>query len=160
MNFQQILIAFFNYALPIVAILVSVLVYIDTRKVNRFQNRLNEIDEKLKKIELEEKEKERNDATKACIEARLVNISNNNHRMKFWNSGKAIAYNINFICSVENRPIVMKDKVPYEFLESGKSFEEIALISMSTPAKFKITTIWNDKDGQEYSKEQIVSISS
>ena len=44
--------------------------------------------------ELEEREKEKENATKACIEARVYNISKGKYALKIWNSGKAKAYRI------------------------------------------------------------------
>lgn len=153
---------FFNYlsqyVFPTVAVVLSILSYRDSRKANKVQDRLNEVEEKLKKYELEEKEKEREEATKACIEARIMNISKDKYILKVWNSGKATAYNVDFIIPEEVEDMIWRDKVPYEFLESGKNFEEHVLVHMDTPNKFKITTTWTDSKGVSNSKEQIVTI--
>lgn len=110
------------------------------------------------KYELEEKEKEREEATKACVEARIMKISKNNYEMKIWNSGKATAHSVDFIIEDEYKWMLRRDKVPYEFLESCKSFEEVVLVYNNSPNKFKVTTAWKDKEGVKYSKEQIVTI--
>ena len=93
---KEISINLIQYGLPIIAIILSILSFIDSKKANRLQGRLNQVEERLITYELEEKEKEREEATKACIEARIVKISKNNYRMKIWNSGKATAYNVDF----------------------------------------------------------------
>jgi hypothetical protein len=88
----------------------------------------------------------------------MVKISNGNYRLKVWNSGKATAYNVDFKTEVMDKGIIRRDKVPYEFLEPGKSFEEIVLVHSGTPNKFKMTTIWTDKQKNPCSKEQILSL--
>lgn len=158
LQFKELLIDVVKYAFPTIALLLSLLSFIDSRKANKVQKRLNLVEEKLKKYELEEKEREREESTKACVEARVIKISKGNYKMKIWNSGKAIAYNVNFIIPEEYRGIVWKEKVPYEFLEPNKSFEECVLVHSGTPNKFLVTTTWEDNQGISYSKEQIVTI--
>lgn len=155
LKFKVVFIDLVKYGLPILAICLSILSYRDSRKANRVQERLNKVEEKLKLYELEEKEKERQEATKACVEARIVNISKGKYRMKIWNSGKSTAYNVDYEVPAEYKVIILRDKVPYEFLESGKSFEEHV---MNTPNKFKIITKWSNKEGMFFSKEQIVTL--
>ncbi|QBP43180.1 hypothetical protein [Paenisporosarcina antarctica] len=158
LQFKDFFIDLVKYGFPAVALGLSILSYKDSRKANKVQDRLKEVEEKLKKYELEDKEKEREEATKACVEARIGRISKGKYKMKVWNSGKATAYNVNFNIPEECEEVVRRDKVPYEFLESGKSFEEHVLVDFETPNKFKVTTTWMDKQGSPYSKEQIVTI--
>ena len=149
---------FVTYALPIVAIILSVLSYVDSRKTNKFQQRLSLLEEKLKTYELEEKEKERAEATIACVEARIVRLTRNNYKMKVWNSGRATALDVNFEVPDELDRLVTKDKVPYEYLESNKSFEEHVIVYDQMPRKFTVITRWTDDNGNKCSKEQIVTI--
>lgn len=147
-----------RYGFPTIAILISILSFKDSRKANKVRDRLNEVEEKLKSYALEDKEKEREDASKACVDARIVNISKNKYKLKVWNSGKATAYNVDFEIPSEYNGIIWRDKVPYEFLEPGKNFEEHVLVHMGTPRKFTITTTWKDEQGTKYSKEQILTV--
>jgi hypothetical protein len=157
-QFKEVFIDLVRYGFPTAAIVLSILSYIDSRKANKVRGRLNEVEEKLKKYELEDKEKEREEETKACVEARIMNISKGNYRMKVWNSGKATAYNVDFQIPSEYKGIVWRDKVPYEFLEPGKNFEEHVIVHSGTPNKFKVTTTWEDKQGIPYAKEQILTV--
>jgi len=158
LKFKDFVIDFVKYGFPTIAIVLSILSFKDSRKANKVKERLNKVEEKLKKYALEEKEKERVEATKACVEARVINISRGSYKMKIWNSGKATAYNVDFEIPEEYNAMVWRDKVPFEFLEAGKSFEEHVLVHYGSPDKFKITTTWTDKEGNPYSKEQIVTI--
>jgi hypothetical protein len=157
-DFKGFFIDLVKYGFPTIAILLSMLSYRDSRKAKRIQDRLNYIEEKLKKYELEEKEKQREEDNKACVEARVMNISKGNYRLKVWNSGKATAYNVDFEVPEELKRFVFKEKVPYEFLEYGKSFDEHVLVHMGTPSKFIVKTTWTDKQGVLFSKDQIVTI--
>lgn len=158
LELKEIFIDVVKYGFPTLAITLSILSFRDSRKARKVQERLNRIEEKLKQYELEEKEKERAEASMACVEARIMNISRGKYVMKIWNSGKVTAYNIDFKIPEEYSGIVWKDKTPYEFLEPGKSFEEIVLVHSGTPSKFKVTTIWTDIENNPFTKEQFVSI--
>ena len=158
LKFKEFFIDLVQYVFPTIALIMSIFSFIDSRKASKIQDRLNEVEEKLKMYELEEKEKEREEATKANVEARIMKISKGKYKMKIWNSGKSTAYNVDFKVPEECKGMVLKQKVPYEFLETGKSFEEIVRVYYGTPDKFKVTTTWINKEGHEYSKEQIVSI--
>ncbi|MEF2097300.1 hypothetical protein V3595_22025 [Bacillus sp. CFBP9009] len=158
-QFKEIFKDLVAYGFPAVAIALSYLSFRDSRKANKVQDRLKEVEEKLKKYELEDKEKEREEATKACVEARIIKIAKGKYRMKVWNSGKATAYNVDFKVHEEQiKGMIRRDKVPYEFLESSKNFEEYVLVHGGTPNKFKVTTTWTNEEGVPYSKEQIVTV--
>lgn len=158
LKFKEFFVDLVQYGFPTIALIISIFSFRDSRKAGKVQDRLNEVEEKLKKYELEEKEKEREESNKSNIEARVVRISKGNYKLKIWNSGKATAYNVDFNIPEEYKTMIWRDKVPYEFLESGKSFEEIVLVHGGTPDKFKVITTWNNKHGDKNSKEQIVSI--
>lgn len=158
LQFKLFFIDFVRYGLPTIALILSILSYKDSRKANKIRKRLTDIEEKLKNYELEEKEKEREEASKATVEARIVEISKRNYKMKVWNSGKATAYNVDFIIPEEAQGTIWRDKVPYEFLETGKGFEERVMVYDGTPNKLKITITWTDIEGTPHSKEQLLTI--
>lgn len=62
---------FVNYGIPIIALLISILAYIDSKKVSKVQLQLNKVEEELMQYKLEEKKKELEESTKACVEARV-----------------------------------------------------------------------------------------
>lgn len=158
LKFKNVFIDLVRYGFPTIALVLSILSFKDSRKANKVRDRLNMVEEKLKKYALEEKEKERIEASMACVEARIMMISRGKYKMKIWNSGKATAYNVDFKIPEEYKAMVWRDKVPYEFLEAGKSFEEHVLVYNGTPNKFNVITTWADQHGNPYSKEQIVNI--
>ena len=146
-----------GYGVPFIAIAISIASFHESRKVNKVQLRLNEMEEQLKKYELEEKEKVREAANKSIVEARIYNVSKGKYKLKIWNSGQVEAYDVDFQVPDELKGMVFKDKVPYEILESGKSFEEHIIRYMGMPSKLTIKTVWKDVNGELHEKEQIVS---
>ena len=97
---------------------------------------MNQLEEKLKIYELEEIERRRKDANRTDVEARIIEFSKNDYRMKIWNSGQATAYDVDIEVPDECKGIVWRNKVPYEVLESGKSFEERVIVYDTIPTKF------------------------
>jgi len=158
LQFKESFIDLVKYGFPTIAIILSILSFIGSRRTKKVQDRLSNLEEKIKNYELEKIEQERKEASLSCVEARIINISKNNYSMKIWNSGKATAYNVDFQVPEECNGMIWKEKVPFEFLESGKNFDERVLVFGSSPDKFKIITIWTDENGTPYSKEQMVSL--
>jgi hypothetical protein len=157
MEIREVIDTFIGYVVPFIAIAISIFSFHESRKVNKVQLRVNEMEEKLKKYELEEIEKVREAANKSIVEARIYNVSKGKYRLKIWNSGQATAYHVDYEVPGDLRNIVMRDKVPYEILEAGKSFEEHIVYFMGMPSKLTVKTMWEDADGKQYEKEQIVS---
>lgn len=157
MEIKEIIDAFIVYVVPLVAIALSIVSFHDSRKVNKVQLRLTEMEEKLKKYELEEIEKEREAANKSTIETRIYNVSKGKHRLKIWNSGQATAYDVDFEVPEELKGLVFRDKVPFEVLEPGKSFEESVIYYNGMPPKFTVKTTWKNASGEKCEKEQLVT---
>lgn len=155
-NIKEIIIDLVNYGLPILAFLGSMLSLFMSRKANKLSNRVMEIEKELKEIQLEKIHKELEDLDKSCIEARIIKESRERYKLKIWNSGKATAFDVDFD-EKNDTNIICRDKVPYEFLESGKSFEEIVILTFGMKDKFILKTKWKDKSGKEYEKDNIIS---
>lgn len=150
------------YIMPIAAVLVSVIALIKSNKCTQVQVKLSEMEQKLqeydlalKKYELEKIEREVNREKKACVEARIIKISQGKYKLKVWNSGDVTAYNIDVEIPSEYNIILMKDKMPFEYLEPGNGFEEHVVVHQQSSRKFKIICKWEDKNGEQHFNEQI-----
>jgi len=157
MEIREIIEVVIGYVVPLVAIVLSIFSFHDSRKINKVQLRLNEMEEELKKYELEKIEKEREAVNKPVVEARIYNVSKGKYRLKIWNSSQATAYDVDFEVPEEMKGLVFKDKVPFEVLEPGKSFEEHIVYYNGVPSKFTVKTIWKNKNGDQQEKELLVS---
>lgn len=143
------------YVMPIAAFLLSLLALYKSNKVNKMERQLKEYDLRLKEYELEKIEKQKNEKKEACIEARIVKISSGKYKIKVWNSGTAPAYNVDYDIPLEYQIILVKRVTPFEILEPGQNFEEHVVIHMQSENKYKVVTTWEDKDGNEFEKEQL-----
>ena len=157
MEIREIIEVVIGYVVPLIAIVLSIFSFHDSRKVNKVQLRLNGLEEKLKKYELEEIEREREAANKSIVEARIYNVSKGKYRLRIWNSGQATAYDVDFEVPEEMKGLVFRDKVPFEVLEPGKSFEESVIYYNGMPPKFTVKTTWKSKNGDQQEKELLVS---
>lgn len=143
------------YVIPIAAFLLSFIALIKSNRVTKIEGKLKEYDLKLKEYELQKIEEEKNKKEEACVEARIVKISKGKYKIKIWNSGQAIAYNVDYDIPNEYQIILAKRVTPFELLPPGQNFEEYVIIHMQSESKYKVVTSWQDEDGNEFSKEQL-----
>ena len=139
-----------------VSLLIAVIALIKSSKAEKLQNRVNEMEIKIKEYELERITKEKEEASSSCVEARVISIGSGKHRLKVWNSGKATAYNV--IAKFDGNPnliIMDREKQPYDELEPNKSYELVLVAHMGSSSKFRIITEWTDADGKKLTKSQM-----
>ena len=77
-----------------ISLLVAVISLYKSSKAQCLQNKVNELELKIKQNELDRIAKEKEDAVLACVEARFITVGKGKHRLKVWNSGNATAYNV------------------------------------------------------------------
>lgn len=152
------------YIMPIAAFVVSVIALKRSNKCLEIRMQLSDVERKLQKYELALKKYElhkiyetENQEKRACIQARIYNISKNKYKLKVWNSGNTTAYNIIVDIPTEFGIILFKDKMPFEYLNPGKSFEEKVLIYVGASPKFKVISTWENQEGEKFSNEQLES---
>lgn len=164
-NAKEVIKDLVNYGLPLAAFIVSIVSLKRSNKSQEVKIKLSAVETQLQKYELELKKymlkeiaEEEDKKDQACVEARLIHIAAGKYKLKIWNSGKATAYKVDFDVLEKDSLVISKTKEPYEFLDSGKNFEETAFIHLSSSPKFKITTRWEDSSGKQFSKENLCSI--
>lgn len=140
-----------TYLVPVAALVVS---FISLRR----SNKISKLEEKIKQYEVDKIEAEKSKIPEAEISAHIAKIGMNKYKLKIWNSGDATAYNVNCDIPAEYGIVMLKDKVPYEYLEPKDSFEENVVISYGSSSKFRIITYWEDEQGVEHSRELLSSI--
>lgn len=77
-----------------ISLLVAIISLFKSSKAQRLQNKVNELELKIKQNELDKIAKEKEDSVLACVEARFITVGKGKHRLKVWNSGNATAYNV------------------------------------------------------------------
>lgn len=141
-----------------VSVIIAVISIIQSSKAQKLQNKINELDTKIKEYELEKIEKEKTEASSSVIKARAINVGKNSYRLKIYNAGNTTAYNISAQISNEYRVMLINDKMPFEELEPQNGFDEVLIVHMGSAHKFKVELTWQDKDGNEHKDEQFCSI--
>lgn len=139
-----------------ISLLVAVIALIKSSKAEKLQNRVNEMEIKIKEYELERITKEKEESESSCVEARIVTIGKGKHRLKVWNSGNTTVYGVT--ARFDGNPgiiIVSKDKQPFDELEPGKNYELVVIPYGQHASKFKIITEWTDLGGKKQSKSQM-----
>ncbi len=141
-----------------ISVIIAVIAIIQSSKAQKLQNKINELDTKIKEYELEKIEKEKTEASSSIIRARAINVGKNNYRLKIYNAGNTTAYNISAQISSEYCVMLINDKMPFEELEPQNGFDEVLIVHMGSARKFKIELNWQDKDGNAHKDEQFCSI--
>ncbi len=147
-----------TYIVPLVALLLSIISLYKSVKGQNLQDRVNELELKIKQYEVAELDKKKTQAELACVEARVIKISSGNYRLKVWNSGQATAYKVTASIDKDANLTITDSKMPFDFLDAGKNFEELLFVQFGTANKFKITIEWEDASGKAYRKEQMGSL--
>lgn len=132
-----------------ISLVLAVISFFISVKSQNLQNKVNEIEYKLKKYELNEKEMQ------ACVEARIIHEFKGKYKVKVWNAGNSAAKNV--VASWDNSVGVFffdNDKMPFEVLEPQKSFELPIITYDGSPSKLQIKTAWEDGNGEKKEKIQ------
>ena len=139
------------------SLLVAIISIMKSSKAQKLQNKVNEIELKLKEYELDKVTKEKEAANSALVQARIIRMGKGNYRLKIWNSGGGTAHNVTAKFEDDPNIIVMDlDKLPFEELEPNKSFELILIVHFGSAHKAKVLTEWDNTDGFHNSKSQMV----
>lgn len=139
-----------------ISLLVAVISLFKSSKAQRLQNKVNELELKIKQNEIDRIAKEKEDAALACVEARFITVGKGKHRLKVWNSGNVTAYNVTARFDGDVGILIMdQDKQPFEELEARKSYDLILVTHMGSASKFKIITEWTDASGKQHTKTQM-----
>jgi hypothetical protein len=137
--------------ISIVAIIVSIFVFVRQNKYEKVQNKLNE-------MQIEELQKEKAEKTRSNISAKVVNLGQNNNLIRVCNTGGIKAENIDIVLSGDfDWSIVDRKKLPYEFLEPGLNFDIRFVTSLRSKRMHKVQIKWKE-NGKEKEKETILSI--
>lgn len=139
-----------------ISLLVAIISFFKSSKAQHLQNKVNELELKIKQDELDKIAKEKEDAEFTCVEARFFTVSKGKHRLKVWNSGNATAYNVSARFDGDVGIMIMdQDKQPFEELEARKSYELVLITHMGSASKFRIVTEWTDSKGNHKTKTQM-----
>lgn len=150
-----------NWGSLLIAALSLILAFISlvkSSKAQKIQNKMNELELRIKEYDVEKMETERAEKNYSCVEARIIKISRDKYKMKIWNSGKVDVRNVDVKLEGVQTKLFANDKLPYQELTVGKSFEISIMVYMGMAQQFRAITSWIDSDGTPQEKNQVVSI--
>ena len=144
----------------VISLLVAIISLIKSSDAQQLQNKVNELELKIKQNELDRIAKEKAAESLACVEARVITVGKGKHRLKVWNSGNATAYNVTARFDGDAGIMILDDKKqPFEELEARKNYELVLATHFGTAPKFRIITEWTDSNGEQHSKTQMCDFS-
>ncbi|MCH5165887.1 MAG: hypothetical protein J1G01_05750 [Clostridiales bacterium] len=145
-----------GHILSAIAIIFTAITFFLSLKANRLQNRVNELDAKIKKYELDKIQKEKEEEKTFELGATIVKIGKR-FRLRVYNIGKRTAYNVS--ARIEGDNIMLSTgKMPFDELEPQRNFEETLLFYDKAPRKFRVIITWQDENQQEYNRTQMCSV--
>lgn len=142
----------------LLAVTVSAMSLIRTRKIAAQQLDLEKITAELSKKQLEKIIESEEVALRASIEVELQHSGNDNE-LVIYNSGKAEAKNISIKILGDYNPIISSDfesKIPIKSLKPGKMVSLIAVSEFGTPSSFDIEVTWENPNGEKHTDIQMV----
>lgn len=140
-----------------ISLLIAIISFAFSLSAQHLQNKVNQLEIKLKQYEIAEKEKEGQRVS--CVEARIIHVIKTNYKIKVWNSGNVAVKNVT--ASIDNSAqliLIDRDKMPYEILEPQKSFELRISTYDASPSKIYIVTEWEDEEGNKQTKKQLCDL--
>jgi len=141
-----------------VAVIISTVSLVRTRKIAAQQLDLEKITADLSKKQLEKIIESEEEAEKASIELELLSLGVKNE-LQIINSGMAEAKNVSIKVLGDYDPTVENDfkrKIPIKSLLSGKSVSLIAVRGFRTPPNFDVEVTWENLDGKKCTNIQTV----
>ena len=134
-----------TYFVPIITLVISIVSLFFSIRVPKIDMKIKEYDLTIKKYINEEIEK--SNKKEAIIEAKIIKISDGKYRIRVYNKGNAIAYNVDYSIPEKYNIITTNEVTPYEELKPKDSFDELVIITMQSLSKYEVCLEWNDEEG-------------
>lgn len=126
-------------------------------KSDKEQNaELRRIQKQLSELQLQKAREDADAKTSSKVEARHVLVGLKKHHIRISNVGGTVVTDVTTAC--DGGPYFYnQDKEPFERLEPGESFDQTIFFAGGSPSKFTVTTRWHDADGEEHSRDNIIT---
>lgn len=149
---------FITLCVSVLAVVVSTISLIRTRKTADQQLHLEKITSELSKKQLEQILETEKQAEKAFIDLELYSVGSNNE-LSITNTSHAVAQDIQLKFIGEHDPTIQSDfdsKIPISSLRPGKNVTLIAVSEMGAPSSFEVEVTWKNPDGNVVSDIQTI----
>lgn len=135
------------------AVLISIISLIRTKKLAEEQLELEKVTAELSRLQIENIAVERADKTKPKFNVSLIKIGKS-HNFYISNTGQGSAYNINFeLVNCEDSPLFtseLLDIFPYQEMKPNSRIKLSASLYLNSPIKYQSKLSWEDEMGNKY----------
>ena len=149
---------YFILLISVLAIVISAVSLIRTRRIASQQLELERITAELSAKQLQFLEAEETALSKAKIDVELEGYGSD-YNLIVTNVGGAVARDVSF--SIEGESPVLdgeyKEKFPIRELRSGKSVSLCAALSMGSPSQYNVLVHWKNPDDSEEQDEILIT---
>ncbi|RUR14049.1 6TM ABC transporter family protein [Legionella septentrionalis] len=152
-----------SIVLATLACIVSVIVWISQKKLQRESNELQKATSELSRKQLEIIAREEINSEKAFLNLELIKL-NNSHKFQISNISTVDAIDIEMELMLDNpsdNPIPKgeyESKFPWKKLSPGQSIKLIAGLHAGSPSSFKILLKWTNPDGARVEDERYIGV--
>lgn len=149
---------YFTLLISLLAIVISALSLIRTRRTASQQLELEKITAELSAKQLKFLKAEESEHSKAKIEVELEGYGSD-YNLIVTNVGGAVARDVSFVIEGES-PVLdgeYKEKFPIRELRPGKSVSLCAALSMGSPSQYNVLVHWKNPDDSEEQDEILIT---
>lgn len=143
----------------IVAIVISAVSLVRTRKLAAEQFELEKITAELSRLQIKGIEEQESQKTQPHLNVAITRLGNSTHFI-ISNTGKGIAYKVNLeLVDCEDNPLTgqVDHVLPYAEMRPASRIKLLAGMHMGSPLKYQVRLIWQDSSGKEFSEIHWVS---
>lgn len=143
----------------VIAIIISAVSLIRTRKLAAEQLELERITAELSRLQIKSIEEQEYLKTKPQLNVAITKLGNSSHFIVA-NMGKGSAYKVNFeLIDCQDNPLTneIQHILPYPEMKQNSRFKLLAAFHMSSPLKYQVKLTWQDSSGEEQSETHWVS---
>lgn len=155
-TFAPIVISTLSFIFAIIAFILNYRLSLRDKKRSE---QLAELQVRLHELQLQREEGAAERRTSSKVEAHYARNGLKGHCIRVSNTGGTTVTDVTCEYDKNDGPYAfIQDKEPYEWLEPGESFDETILLAAASPRKFMVRTRWIGEDGEERSRENIISV--
>lgn len=143
----------------IIAIVISAVSLMRTRKLAAEQLELERITAELSKLQIKSIEEQEHLKTKPQLNVAITKLGNSSHFIVS-NTGKGSAHKVNLeLIDCQNNPLTSEIHhiLPYPEMKQNSRFKLLAAFHMGSPLKYQVKLTWQDSSGEEQSETHWVS---
>lgn len=150
MNYYELI----TLLLSLLAIVVSLVSFLSTRKIAKEQLEIQRVTTELSKVQLKNLEEENKDKNYPKFNV-TIKTSENNSFFCISNTGQGTAYDLDFeLLNCLDSPLYdVEHKLPYPEIKPGSCVKLNAFFTMQSPLKYEAKLTWEDTNGNSVSEK-------